>query len=174
MKKTVLALAVILTAFTAATAQKKSEKFVTGTVSYSKSTDVKASYSLKPTVGYFLTDKVAVGVFGEVSESGDEKTTSVGVFGRCHFMTIGQHCGVFSQLSVSTNSTTVADVKTTSTNANLGLGANYFVTKRLGLTMDIANLISYENVDSKSTTTIGFEGVTNPFAVASFGVIYKF
>jgi len=153
---------------------KKSDKIVEGTVSYTKSTDVKASYSIKPAVGYFLTNKVAIGVFGEVGKTEAEETTNFGAFGRYYFLTIGKKCDIFSQVDVASNTTKVADIKANSVSGNLGLGANYFVTSKLGLTMNVANLISYESADGKSTTTIGFEGVTNPFSVAKFGVIYKF
>jgi outer membrane protein W len=173
MKKVVLVLAVILAAFTTVNAQ-KSSKFISGTASYTKSTDVKASYSITPTIGYFVTNKVAVGVFGSFGETATESTTNVGVFGRCHFITIGKNCQVFSQLSLTSNSATEAGVKATSTEANLGLGANYLISKRLGLTMNLCDLVSYETADGNSTMTVGFTGVTNPFATAKFGVIYNF
>jgi len=176
-KMVIAALVVLFAAFTTANAQcafKKSNKFVEGTVSYSKSTDVKATYSVSPTIGYFVTDKVAVGAFGEFGKDGDTKTTNVGVFARCYFLTIGKSLHTYSQLDVASNTTKIGDVKATSTVANLGLGINYFVTSKLGLTMNVANLISYESADSKSTTTIGFSGIDNPFATAKFGVIYKF
>jgi outer membrane protein len=174
MKKTIMMLAAIIAfAGLTATAQ-KSSKYLIGSVSYTKSTDVKASYSINPLVGYFVTDKVAVGVLGSFGETATETTTNVGVFGRCHFLTIGQHCQVFSQVELISKSSTVADIKITSVAAGFGLGANYSITKKLGLTMHVADLISYETADGNSTTTIGFTGVTNPFAVAKFGVIYKF
>jgi hypothetical protein len=75
MKKVVLVLAVILAAFTTVNAQ-KSSKFISGTASYTKSTDVKASYSITPTIGYFVTNKVAVGVFGSFGETATESTTN--------------------------------------------------------------------------------------------------
>ena len=177
MKKVVLlaiALIAIVTLTSAQCGFKKSNKFVEGTVSYTKATDVEATYSIKPTLGYFVTDKVAVGAFGEFGKDGDATTTNVGVFARCYFLTIGKSLHTYSQLDVASNSSKVADVKATSTAANLGLGINYFVTSKLCLTMNVANLISYESADSKSTTTIGFSGIDNPFATAKFGVIYKF
>jgi outer membrane protein W len=173
MKKVVLLLAVLLTAFANVNAQ-KSSKFVTGTVSYSKTTDVDASYSVSPTIGYYVTDRVSVGVTGEIGKAGAAKTTNIGVFGRCDFMNIGKSCQVFSQLDLVSNSSTVADVKTTSTSANLGLGGNYHINKKWALTMHVADLISYESADGNSTTTIGFSGINNPFATAKFGVVYKF
>ena len=169
----ILAVTLLLAAVTGVNAQKHS-KIVSGTVSYTKATDVKASYSINPLVGYFVTDKVAVGVLGSFGESATETTTNVGVFARCHFLTIGKNCELFSQVDLTSNSTKVASVKSTSTSANLGLGANYSVTKKLALTMNVADLISYESADGNSVTTIGFTGVNNPFATAKFGVIYKF
>ena len=174
MKKVVLLLAVLFAAFTNTNAQKNSN-ILSGTVSYTKTTtDTKASYTINPLLGHFVTDKVAVGVLGEFGKTSTETTTNVGVFGRCHFLTIGKNGQVFSQVDLTSNSTKVADVKTKSTSANLGLGANYSITKKLELTTYVANLASYESADGNSTTTIGFTGVTNPFAVAKFGVIYKF
>jgi len=173
MKKVVLLLAVLFTAFTNTNAQKKSN-ILSGTVSYTKTTDTKASYSISPLLGHFVTDKVAVGVLGEFGKTGTETTTNVGVFGRCHFLSIGKSGQLFSQVDLTSNSTKVADVKTTSTSANLGLGANYSITKKLDLTTYVANLASYVKTEGNSTTSIGFTGITNPFAVAKFGVIYKF
>jgi outer membrane protein len=145
-----------------------------GTVSLTKATGTKATWTLNPTVGYFVTNRVAVGLSAELGEAADAKTTNVGVFARCYFMNIGQHAHVFSQLGVAANSSTDAGVKTTSTTAGLGLGANYFVSPKLALSMHVADLVSYANSDSHSTLTVGFSGVTNPFATASFGVLYKF
>ena len=169
----ILAVALVCAAATGVSAQKHS-KIVSGTVSYTKATDVKASWSINPLIGYFVTNKVAVGLLGSFGETATEKTTNVGAFARCHFLTIGKNCTVFSQLDLTSNSAKAGEVKTTSTEANLGLGANYSVTKKLDLTMHVADLISYETADSKSVTTIGFTGVNNPFATAKFGVIYKF
>jgi outer membrane protein len=176
LKLTILTLVLGLMSLTTVNAQsfKKSEKFLEGSVSYTKATDISATYSLKPTVGYFVTDKVAVGVFGEVGESATEKTTGIGAFARCYFMNLGQHAKVYSQLDLGTNSVDVASVKTSTVSANLSLGANYFVTSKLALTMSLANLISYESADSKSTMSVGFAGVANPFATTGFGVLYKF
>lgn len=176
-KLVIAALVLTLTAFTTVSAQstfKKSNKFVEGTLSYSKSTDVDATYGIRPTVGYFVTDRVAVGLFGEGTKAGDTKTTNIGAFARCYFLSIGQHCKTYSQLGLASNSTNVAGIKASAFAANVDLGVNYFVSSRLALTMNVANLISYESADSKSTTTIGFDGINNPFATAKFGVLYKF
>lgn len=176
MKKVVLLAIALIAAVTFTNAQtfKKADKFVEGTLSYTKATDVDAVYTINPTLGYFVTSRFAVGASGQFGKDGDTKTNNVGVFGRCYFLTIKNALQTFSQLSVASNSTSVAGVKATSTAVNLGLGANYFVTSRLALSMNVTDLISYEKADGVSTTTIGFDGVKNPFATANFGVLYKF
>lgn len=174
MKKLVLVLAVVL-GLTATTTAQKDSKILSGTVSYTKTKDVKASYSVTPLVGYFVNNKVAVGVLGSFSKADSaNKATSVGLFVRSHFTTVGKKCVIFSQADLSSNSATVEGVEGKSTTANLGLGANYTLTKKLDLTMHVANLISYHNANSVSTITVGFSGVANPFATTGFGVIYKF
>jgi len=177
MKLVILALVLSLTAFTASaqTTFKKSDKIVEGTASYTKTSDVDASYSLKPTVGYFLTDRFAVGVFGEVAKNTTgTKTLNYGAFSRCYFLTIGNHFKTYSQLDVANNTTDAAGTKTNTLGVNLGLGANYFVTNNLALTLHVANLASYTNGDSNSTFTVGFDGVTNPLSPVKFGVLYRF
>lgn len=175
MKKHVLVLAAIFSLASLTTTAQKNSKILSGTVSYTKTKDVKASYSINPLVGYFVTDKVAVGVLGGFSKADTaNKATSVGVFGRCHFMDLGKKCHVFSQVDVSSNKSTVASVETKSTTANLGLGANCTLTKKLDLTMHVANLVSYQSANEVSILTVGFNGIANPYATAGFGLIYKF
>jgi hypothetical protein len=176
MKKTALLLAVILGLFSMTTVSaQKNSKILSGTVAYEKTKDVKASYSINPLVGYFVTNKVAVGVVGGFSKTdAANKSTSVGVFTRCHFLNIGKNCHVFSQLDATTNSTTSDNVKAKTSEVNLGFGANYTVTKKLDLTMYVADLVNYEKTDLTSTFTAGIGSVKNPFATPSFGIIYKF
>ena len=153
----------------------KNEKFVSGTVSYSTTTGEKSTYTVEPTIGYFVTNRVAVGVLGEFEESAGTKTTSAGVFGRCHFLQIGKHCTAFSQLEILGNKTETAgsaDVKTT--NINLGIGANYELTKKLGLTARLTNLATYQTGDGVSTFTVGLGEISNPISAAKFGLIYTF
>jgi hypothetical protein len=174
MKKTVLLLAVAFSAVIGnAQSFKKADKFLEGTISYTKSTGIDAEHSINPTVGYWMTDRFAVGATAELSKSA-AKTTGVGVFGRCQFLTVSKNINVFSQLSLSSTTEDVAGVKTTTFNTGLNLGAYSFVTKRLAITMSLADLVSYTSVDSKSTFTLGFSGVNNPFSTAKFGVAYKF
>lgn len=171
MKKILLILvaALGLTA-TAQTGFKKSDKFVEGSVSYTKVTGSDATYTLAPTVGYFVTEKTALGVSLSTTKN-VTNTTSVGVFARHYFLNVGQNFKVYSQLGFNNNSGT--DVKSY-VSADLGLGLNYFVTKNLALTTSLTSLASYN--DKTSTFNVGFDGVKNPFTTETptFGVIYKF
>lgn len=177
IKLTILGSILSLLSLTTVNAQstfKKADKIVEGTVSYAKSTDIKATWSLNPTVGYFVTDKVAVGLSGQFGEDAGTKTTNVGVFGRCYFLSLCKNTLVYSQLNASTNATNVSGNKSTSFTSDLGLGANYFVNKNLALTIGLANLISYQSIDSKSTFSVGFTGINNPLSAAKFGLLYRF
>jgi len=172
MKKVLLILGLAIS--TMSFGQKKGDKFVSGTVSYTKTTDVDGIYTINPTIGYHVTDKVSVGILGEVGKTSTEKTLNLGVFGRCDFMKIGKCLTAFSQLDVTNNSTKVSEVKTTSLGVNLGLGLNCSISKKLSLTMSLADLITYKNSDGVSTTTIGFTGINSPFATSKVGLLYRF
>lgn len=197
MKKLIL-LAIAFIAFQTSFAQKftKGDIFVEGTVKFVTS-DAEKTFNFNPSVGYFLSDKFAVG--GELNtqttkESGIKNTESfgVGVFARCFFLEVGK-LQVYSQLGVSindnklytetyqtivdneivTNTRTVNGNK--STQAALSLGANYFITNKLSLTMKAADLASYKSVNGgDDRLTAGFEGVNNPFSLASLGLNYRF
>jgi outer membrane protein len=178
MKK-ILFIAIALMAIQTSFAQtfSKGDTFVEGTVKFVSSDDTK-TFNFSPTIGHFVTDKVAVGAFlntENTKTSGATTTDSFGfgIFARYYFLKIGEHFNVHTQYQMGLNNDTAGDIKSLS--ANLGLGANYFVTKNLSLTVSVADLASYKSIDGgDSTTTIGFSGVTNPFTTPSFGVNYRF
>lgn len=180
MKKILLILVATLgLTANAQTGFKKSDVFVEGSFSYAKEKGADATYSFAPTVGYFLTDKFAVGAQVEKSNTMDK--LGAGVFARCYFLNVGKDFKVFSGLNLNTNAlvldeSTVNNVNDFITrqnfNANLGLGVNYFVTKNLALSANLANLAGY-NFETESFN-VGFDGVNNPLTEAKFGVLYKF
>lgn len=179
MKKILLILVATLgLTANAQTGFKKSDVFVEGSFSYAKEKDADATYTFAPTVGYFLTDKFAVGAQVEKSNTTDK--LGAGVFARCYFLNVGKDFKVFSGLNLNTNAlvldASTADVNDFITrqnfNANLGLGVNYFVTKNLALSANLANLAGY-NFETESFN-VGFSGVENPFNTTKFGVLYKF
>jgi outer membrane protein len=176
MKKILLILVAMLgLTATAQTGFKKSDVFVEGTFSYAKEKEQDATYSVAPTVGYFLTDKFAVGAQVEKTNTTDK--LGAGVFARCYFLNVGKDFKVFSGLNLNTNAlvldTTTEDFITKQNfNAGLNLGVNYFVTKNLALSANLANLAGY-NFETESFN-VGFDGVDNPFTASKFGVLYKF
>jgi len=193
MKKILSLILIIgLVSITSVNAQdfKAGNKIVEGTAMVStvtsKPTSVEpkvttTTWSVAPSVGYFITNRFAVGVSGGVGEThekedGIEKkrtssNISLGVFARCYFLNIGQHMKVFSQLD-ATNTNQSNDDATFST--GLGLGGNYFVSQKLALTAGLANLINYSDNGKTSSFSAGFTGVNNPLSMAKFGVLYRF
>ncbi|OQA30107.1 MAG: hypothetical protein BWY55_00954 [archaeon ADurb.Bin336] len=180
MKKILLILVAMLgLTATAQTGFKKSDVFVEGTFSYAKEKGQDATYGVAPTVGYFLTDKFAVGAQVEKTNTTDK--LGAGVFARCYFLNVGKDFKVFSGLNLNTNALVLDDSTTENLNdfitrqnfnANLSLGVNYFVTKNLALSANLANLAGY-NFETESFN-VGFGGVDNPFNAPKFGVLYKF
>ena len=172
MKKLIL-LAIAFIAFQTSFAQssfKKSDKIIEGALSYEKSKDADATYTFAPTVGYFLTDKTAIGVTLETGKDDTGKSHSrVGVFARHYFLNVGQNFKVYSQLGVLNNNN--ADTKAY-ISADFGLGLNYFVTTNLALTTSLTSLASYD--DSTSTIKLGVGNVENPFNAPKFGILYRF
>ena len=168
MKKVVLLLAVLFAAFTSVSAQKN---YITGAVSYTKATDVEATYSVSPTIGHYVTKHVSVGVTGEFGKAGEAKTSNIGVFGRCDFASLGKSCTLWSQLTLTNESATTSGVTENEFDANLGLGGNYDINKKWALTMHVSDLVSYESADGSSVLTVGFSGLNNPLATSKFGVV---
>lgn len=176
VKFVVVAMLVSLFAISGVKAQntfKKSDKIVEGTVSYSKSTGSDAEYSFSPAVGYFVTDKIAVGLAAELGKSSNGDVTNFGAYTRCYFLNIGQNFKAYSQLGLASNTTKVEGVSASEFVAGVGLGANYFVSKKVALTAHIADLVSYENEDGNSYFNLGFTGFNNPFAMGKFGILIK-
>lgn len=173
MKKITMILALAITAATAsAQTFQKGNNILEGTASYTKATGTDGVYSISPAVAHFVTDRVALGVAGTFGDGGASSTTGVGVFGRCYFMTV-KGVMVHSQLGVGTLSTSTGGVKTTATSADLGLGANWFITNRLSLNTGLGSLINWTSTSGASTMTVGFSGITNPLNTATFGLTYK-
>jgi outer membrane protein len=153
----------------------KSDIIAEGTVSYSKTKGADATYAFRPSVGYFVSDKIAVGIFSDISESGLAKNSGFGAYGRYYFLSLGKNLSTFTQLSLATNSATpTVGSKVNTTNVNIGVGLNYFVTSKLALTTNVTNLINYTTSKSNSNFTIGFNGITNPISTPTFGLLYRF
>ena len=175
-KLAVVTLLVSLVSMTGVKAQSsftKGDKIVEGMVSYSKSKGADAVYTVAPSFGYFATNKIAVGVSAEFGTSANGDVTNFGVYARNYFHTIGKNFLTFAQVNAGNNTTKNAGVKTSEFAAGVGLGANYFVSPNVALSMHVADLVSYTSGEGASNFSIGFTGFHNPFSMAKFGVLIK-
>ena len=174
MKKLVLIAIVSLFALVSNAQFKKSDKILEGTVSYAKSEGTDAEYSISPSFGYFLSDKFAIGISAGIGTNEDGDFTEFGGYGRLYFLNIGKNLMAYTQLDLSTASNKLESVKTSSFSTNVGVGANYFISKNLALSAHICDLMNYTSVESTSSFSIGFTGVNNPLSSAKFGLLLKF
>lgn len=206
MKRVLIALTVIAGLSFSANAQefgfKKGDILVEGSVGFNAKDNKNAeeketSFNFSPKAGFFLSDKVAVGVLLNIASDKEEdystggsttKTNSfgVGVFGRYYFLELGKRFKTYAEagLGYSTSKTEIGAVtgpKFNTIDFNLGVGANYFVTERLALNVGLTNLINIgsaktDATGAKATTNYGVNigGINNIFNAATFGLAYKF
>jgi len=202
MKKVVLS-AVALLAITFANAQdakdfsfSQGDVLVEGNLGFGSTNDKNSeektnTFSITPSVAYFLTDKFAVGAqLGytsnkeEVAGVDTEKGSifNAGVFGRYYFLDLGQRFKTYADAGVDfvSGKDDINDVKANGVGAGVGIGINYFITERIVLNFALRNIISYSSAKidgGESVSEFGFDlngNVSNPFSAASFGVGYKF
>ena len=135
MKKLIL-LAIAFIAFQTSFAQKfsKGDTFVEGTVKF-VSSDAEKTFDFNPSVGHFLTDKVAVGIDVDTQSTKNAagvKTSDsfgLGAFARCYFLEVNK-LHVYSQLRLSTNDDKATDDKATDVkDTTLDLGLPTLVSK---------------------------------------------
>ncbi|SKB48362.1 outer membrane protein [Sphingobacterium nematocida] len=169
-----------------------------------KGTKAKTSVlNFNPKAGYFVTDKIAVGVdfgFGQdkkTTYAGDIKTVAtnknfgVGAFGRYYFLEVGSRFKTYTEVGVGyTNEklgeTKVGDVKTDAVKfngfgANAGIGANFFLTEKIAVNFAFADVVSFNSrkadVDGAKAETEFNTNVNvfnNFFNTAKFGLTFKF
>lgn len=198
MKKVLLS-AVAVLALTLGNAQEKGngfskgDVFVSGTLKFnsdSKITNYKQdNFTFAPSLGYFVTENIALGVNLNVgsgsaqatSTSGKDKTSTfgAGLAGRYYFTPASQF-SVFAELGASMASvkTTPAGSASSKVNAfGIGFapGFNYFISKNFSLETKIA-VLSYTSAKgdwtgAQSGSSLQFGG---DWSAVSFGVNYKF
>ena len=201
MKKIVLS-AVAILAFGFANAQDSSSYgfsqgnvIVEGNIGFSstnnKNTEVKTnSFEFNPKVGYFLTDKFALGI--ELGVGSDKSETAgtdtnknsnfdAGVFGRYYFLELGQRFKTYAEVGVGFRSgkETLADVKYTGVGFDAGLGINYFVSDSFAINFGLSDILAYnskkyDDAEATSDFTGNVNVFNNFFDTAVFGLTYKF
>ena len=201
MKKIILTV-VALSAFGFANAQNKKESnlgfskgdvFVSGALTFGSDSKIsnykQDNFVFAPSVGYFVTDNIALGVnlnlgSGSVqatSSSGTNKTSTfaAGLAGR-YFFTPASQFTLFTELGVALGSikSTPAIGNVTKVNSfgvALTPGLNYFVSKNFSLETKIA-VLSYVSAKgdwsgAENASSVRFGG---DWSAVSFGVNYKF
>lgn len=158
-----------------------------------KNTEMKqSSFALSPKAGYFISDKAAVGVRLTYSEnkttnySGTNdiydktNTMGAGIFGRYYFLEAGSRFKVYGEADLgyasaggesSNGTTTVKDDKTNSFGINGGVGANFFLTEKIAIGYEFANIIGY---NSSKVDVSGAKASNNFYAnLNSFGNFFS-
>ncbi|MFB9057565.1 outer membrane beta-barrel protein [Mariniflexile ostreae] len=204
MKKLILSVAVAALGLLQVNAQDapifgfaEGDVIVEGSVNFNstndKNSDVKTNkFGISPKVGFFISDDLAIGASlnvssGKIESSGVDTSKKsefgVGVFGRYYFLDLGARFKTFTELGLGYNTSDdkIADLKENTLGANLDLGINYFVKENIALTFSLDNLISFssskydvDGAKAVSSFDLGAGDVNNPFATASFGVLFKF
>lgn len=211
MKKLLLTLTAIAGLTFASNAQdfgfKKTDFIVEGnfqaTSVNNKNTDEKFSeFNFTPKFGYFVSDKIAVGVefaFGQEKETtqqtagetiNKDNVFGVGAFGRYYFLELGSRFKTYTELGagylgtkseVEVAGTTTENPKVNGFGANLGIGANYFLTDKIAINFAFTDVLSYgsakADVDGAKSVSVFNANVNqfnNFFSNATFGLTFKF
>lgn len=162
-------------------------------------TEVKTTnFNFRPKAGYFVTDKIAVGVnLGFGNNTIDNNKTDVknstnsfgaGVFGRYYFLEVGSRFKTYAELNA--DYTTATSKVTTAGNSeksprangfgvNAGIGANYFLTEKIAVNFAFANVIGYntskvKGAESVNEFNVNVNNFNNFFNTATFGLTFKF
>lgn len=195
MKKTALIL-ILSTTLMGAFAQKSSSVgfakeniVVTGALAFSTTDDGNdtktTDFKIAPSVGYFLTDKVAMGVnFGYgagTTKAGtvttkDNDMVELGAFAR-YYYTPAKAFSIFNQVGVNyvTTNDKIAKAKNNSFSFHLAPGVNYFLSEKVAVQATLGS-ISYSTskadvAGAKSNSILGVDLNLNSI---SFGLNYKF
>ncbi|CDS92185.1 hypothetical protein FM120_35880 [Sphingobacterium faecium PCAi_F2.5] len=211
MKKLLLTLTAVAGLTFASQAQefgfKKTDFIVEGNLSANttnnKETEKKTStFNFNPSVGYFVSDKVAVGLDFNIgnSKNTDYSATAdtyvknnnfgIGAYGRYYFLDLSPRFKTYAQLSAGynqfggeiNNGTTTTDIaKTKGFGAGAGLGVNYFVTENIAINFGLTNLLSFnskkvdvDGAKSSNEFNANINSFNNFFDTAKFGLTFKF
>lgn len=158
-----------------------------------KNTEIKtSSFSFNPKVGYFITDKFAVGInFGIGSgkttqpSTPDVKTSNfnIGAFGRYYFLNLGERFKTYTEFGFDITSSKTGDAdfqKRNGFNVGAGLGMNYFVSPKMAISFGLSNVLNYQSSKSKASGDNGENSFganinvfNNFFDTPTFGLLYK-
>lgn len=154
---------------------KKGTSFVEGGLRFSvwnrsNDNDVKSTdFSISPSIGHFFTDKFALGLYAgygytkDVQKSLDREYNSkrnhygIGAYGRYYFFDLGNRLKTYAELGAGFSDYSTKhndeyysnDVDSKTYRGHLAVGANYFIKNNLALGYKLANLLSYNYMQSE-------------------------
>lgn len=160
--------------------------------------------SFTPKAGYFISDKLALGVELQVLSTKETTTDftvtpndvteekgagfGAGVFARYYFLELGQRFKTYAEVgagfgSIKNEVDNVETDQTSSFGIGADLGMNYFVTNRFAISFGLANVLSFNSAKTEypgggETQENSFNGNLNVFRnffdTPTFGLTYKF
>ncbi len=159
------------------------------------------SFTLSPKVGYFITNKTAVGVrvsYGQAKStnySGANETYSqtnnlgLGLFARYYFLEIGPRFKAYGEAGLGYSSaggefnngtTTVKLDKTNTIGINGGVGANFFLTDNIAIGYQFADIIGFSTTKANTSGakasnnfTVNLNSFSNFFNTGQFSLTFK-
>ncbi|WDF67449.1 outer membrane beta-barrel protein [Sphingobacterium oryzagri] len=162
--------------------------------------DKVVSLSFNPQIGYFLSDKWAVGLMGgygkQTYESKPTATSvslgqeffTLGAFGRYYFLDLGSRFKIFTGLESTYQKLDVLkdenfpytggyDQK--QFGANAGIGANFFITKNLSIAYTFTHVLGFTTykINSENSGTsfyLNANNFGNIFNTGSFSLGFRF
>lgn len=162
-----------------------------------------SNVQFSPKVGFFLSDKFALGVEVGFGTRSLESTTSdvglaeykesnfgIGGFGRYYFLKVGSRFKTYTEIGagyissrdrISSPGLRYQDLKFNGFAANAGIGANFFLTEKIAINFLFADLLGYRtlksdlpNAESNTSFVTNLNVFDNFFETASFGLSFKF
>lgn len=155
-----------------------------------KNTETKTnSFEFNPKAGYFVTDKIAVGVELGVgsdktevagTETNKNSNFNAGVFGRYYFLDLGERFKTYAEAGVDfqNGKAGLADAKYSGVGVGAGLGINYFVSESFAINFGLTDVLSYSTKKWDGAKAVSeFNGNVNVFnnffTTAQFGLTFK-
>ena len=195
MKKLFIAASIALFGFTANAQEEqtfgfaKGDVLVEGNLSVNSSTETdsnedgdiseikSSSFNFNPKAGYFVTDKLAVGVELSLMNTNEEDTDftadpnfvqetktntfGAGVFARYYFLELGKRFKTYGEFgfgyasgNIETNvtgvDTPVQDYDVNGISTGIDLGINYFVTENFAINFGLVDVLSYNSLNGEN------------------------
>lgn len=178
------------------------EGYVGASSSDNKNTETRqTSFTLGPSLGYFVTDKFAVGIKPGFHQSKStnysgtndtftkSNTYGAAIYGRYYFLELGNRFKTYTELDLGyatsgnetgNGTTTVKSDRTNTIGVNAGLGANFFITKRIAIGYQFTDLINYSSTKVNNSSAkpvssfdLNLNSFDNFFSTGQFSLTFK-